>query len=174
MEDEKPICRRIRENLSAHFDGELKQGARRLIDEHLAECPQCRTYYQELKETWKLLDELEEPIVRREFADEVLAKVEAEKKAGWRGRLQRLTGASGALSGLAASLAAAVFLFGLYINSKPLSDQPSPVEREAILYMDVLRDIETLDKLEMVTYVEQLGQDLRPSPAEPPSEAAGG
>lgn len=175
MKDEKPICRRVRENLSAHFDGELKQGARRRIDEHLAECQECRKVYQELKETWRLLDELEEPIVRRELADQLWTRIEAEKKAGWRGRLERWTGASGIAGGLAASLAAAVFLFGLYLSSKPISDLPSPVEREAILYLDVLRDLQTLEKMDMVTYMQQLGQEISPPPsAEESQETTGG
>lgn len=174
MAEDKPICRRVRENLSAHFDGELKQGARRLIDEHLAECEECRKYYQELKETWQLLDELEEPIVRRELADSLWTQIEAEKKAGWRGRLERWTGASGLVAGLAASAAAAVFLFGLYLGLKPISHLPTPVERETILYMDVLRDLETLNQLEMVTYMRELGTDLA-SPADgSPVEGADG
>lgn len=174
MEEDKPICRRVRENLSAHFDGELKQGARRLIDEHLAECPECRRHYQELKETWRLLDDLEQPVVRRELADQLWERIEEEKKAGWRGRLERWTGASGIAAGLAASVAAAVFLFGLYLSSKPISDLPSPVEREAILYLDVLRDLQTLEKMEMVTYVQQLGQEISPPLANEESEATGG
>jgi Putative zinc-finger len=160
MSEEKPLCRRIRENLSAYQDGELKPGARRVIEEHMRECAECRAHYQELKDTWRLLDELEEPIIHRELSDAVWAQIEEDRKAGWIGRLERATGASGLMSGLAASIAAAVFLFGVYVSSKPIADLPTPAERECILYLDMLRDIETLEQMEMVTYVRQQGQTL--------------
>lgn len=160
MGDGEPLCRRIRENLSAYLDGELKAGARRVIDEHLAECEACREHFRELKETWRLLDELEAPIVRRELADEVWTRIEADRRLGPVARLERATGGRGVLSGLAASVAAAVFLFGLYISSKPLSDMPTPAERESILYMDMLKDLETLEHMEMVRHVQELGQEI--------------
>jgi len=172
MSDHQPLCHRVRESLPAYLDGELKAGARRLIDEHLAECPECRAHLKELKETWSLLDELEAPIVPRQFADEVWSRIEEEEKVGPLGRLERWTGASGLLAGLAASIAAAVFLFGLYTSSKPLSDLPTPAEREAILYMDVLVDLETIEQLEMVRHVERLGQQLD-VPAESAPETGG-
>lgn len=160
MSEEKPLCRRIRENLPAYQDGELKPGARRVIEEHMRECAECRAHYEELKATWQLLDGLEEPIVRRELSDAVWTQIKEDRKAGWIGRLERATGASGLMSGLAASIAAAVFLFGVVVSSKPIADLPTPAERESILYLDILRDIETLQQMEMVTYVRQQGQTL--------------
>ena len=157
MDDVRPLCRRVRENLAAYLDGELKGGARRVIEEHLTDCPDCRRYLEELKETWRLLDELETPIVRRKLTDRVWTRIDRDRKVG---RLERATGARGALSGLAAALAAAVFLFGLYISSRPLSDVPTAAENECIMYLDVLRDLETLDNMEMVRYIQQLDQTI--------------
>jgi len=161
MADEpKPICRRVRENLAAYLDGELKGGARELIRQHLVECQACREQLEKLKETWRLLDELEAPIVPRRIAEEVLSRAHQERGVGRAGRLARLTGARGVLAGAAASIAAAVFLFGVYISSRPLGDVPTPVERECILYLDVLRSVETLENMEMVRHVQQLGQEI--------------
>lgn len=176
MGDVKPICRRIRENLSAYFDGELKGDARRLIGDHLAECEECHKHYEELKETWQLLDELETPIVRRELSDELWTRIESERRAGWAARLERATGARGLRSGMAAALAVAVFLFGLYISGRPMGELPTPVERECIMYLDVLRNLDTLEHMEMVRHVRELGQDLAaPEPAEgvEPTEDSG-
>jgi anti-sigma factor RsiW len=160
MSEERPLCRRVRENLSAHLDGELQGDARRLITDHLAECDACRRHFEQMKETWQLLDELEAPLVRRELSDEVWTKIHRERRAGPVGRLERLTGARGLVAGLAASAAAAVFLFGLYISSEPLGEVPTPTERECILYLDVLRELDTLEQMEMVRYVEQLGESI--------------
>jgi len=167
-----PLCRRVRDNLAAYLDGEVKGGARQIIREHLAECEACRRHLEELKETWRLLDQLEAPIVHRKFAEEVVTRAREQAVAGRLGRWERLTGMRGILSGVAASMAAAVFLFGLYISSKPLGDVPAPVERECILYLDVLDHLEALENMEMVRHMQQLGQEIgEPEKAETPEDS---
>ncbi|MBN2584193.1 MAG: zf-HC2 domain-containing protein [Planctomycetes bacterium] len=171
MEPKQPICRRVRENLSAYLDGELKGGARRLIDEHLAECPECRAQLDTLKETWRLLDELEEPIVRNDFRREVLARAQAEMRAE---ETAKAGGRRSLLAGFAASAAAAVFLFGLFASSRPLSDLPTPREREAITYLEVLENVDALLCLDRAKELQALGQTIEPAaPATPSKEGSG-
>ena len=160
MEKLSPICRRVRENMAAYLDGELKGGARRLIEEHLADCIECRARLDELKETWRLLDELEEPIVRNDFRREVLARAQVAREAE---QVARTGGRRSVLAGLAASAAAAVFLFGLYVSSKPLSDLPTPEQREAITYLDLLRDLDALQAMDDVRQLQALGTVIEPS-----------
>ncbi|NIA21182.1 MAG: hypothetical protein GWP05_04235 [Anaerolineaceae bacterium] len=162
MEKPSPICRRIAENTAAYLDGELKGGARRLIEEHLADCPECRARLEELKETWRLLDELEEPIVRNNFRRQVLLSAREVRKSEQAARAARVGGRRSILAGLAASAAAAVFLFGLYVSSKPLSDLPTPEQREAITYLDLLQDIDALMTMDEVKQLQELGTVIDP------------
>jgi predicted anti-sigma-YlaC factor YlaD len=169
MAELDPICRRVRENLSAYLDGELKGDARRLLDEHLSGCEACRRQMQELKDTWRLLDELEAPIVPRAFHDQVLARVEVEEKMSPFRRVVRALAARGALGGLAATLAAALFVTGFYISTRPPSRVPSPTEVECITYLDFLRDLETLKNIDEIKYVKEVGGQL----SEPDAVAEG-
>ncbi|HOI55286.1 MAG TPA: zf-HC2 domain-containing protein [Phycisphaerae bacterium] len=169
MEPNQPMCRRVRENLSAYLDGELKGTARRLIEEHLAECAECRAQLDELKETWRLLDELEEPIVHNDFRREVLALARAEAQAE---QIAREGGRRSVLAGLAASAAAAVFVFGLYASSRPLSDPPTPRQREAITYLDLLENVDALLCLDQARELQSLGQSMEASPAAAPAATA--
>jgi AcrR family transcriptional regulator len=171
MEPNQPVCRRVRENLSAYLDGELQGAARRLIEEHLAECAECRTQLDELKETWRLLDELEEPIVHNDFRQEVLARARAEAQAE---QVAREGNRRSLVAGLAASAAAAVFLFGLYASSRPLSDPPTPRQREAITYLDLLDNVDALLCLDQARELQALGQSMEASPVAPTSEKSNG
>jgi len=164
MKKPSPICRRVRENLAAYLDGEVKGGARRLIEEHLADCSECRARLDELKETWRLLDELEEPIVRNDFRRKVLARAEVAREAQ---HAARTGGRRSVLAGLAASVAAAAFMFGLYVSSRPLTDLPSPEQRETITYLDLLRDFEALMSMDEVRQLRALGTVIEsPEPAD--------
>ena len=170
MDEPSPICRRVRENLAAYLDGELKPGTRRLIEEHLADCPRCRTHRDELRDTWRLLDDLEAPIVPRRFTEKVVAFVEDDEQAGLWGRLSRATGARGLAAGVAASIAAAVFLFGLYISSKPLSDVLTPAEQECVRYLDLLVDLQTAENMDTVKQMQSLGQTIEGDEDSEPAE----
>lgn len=46
---------RLQEQLSAYLDGELGEGERRRLEEHLAGCPACRARLRTLEETVRLL-----------------------------------------------------------------------------------------------------------------------
>jgi hypothetical protein len=65
------------------------------------------------------------------------------------------------LSGLAASVAVGLFLFGVYANARPgeAAAMLSPADQECILYLDLLKDLNTLEHLEMVRSVERVGKD---------------
>ena len=76
-----------------------------------------------------------------------------------------------AASGLAASVAAAVFLFGIFVSSRPLGDVPTPTERECILYLDLLKDLETLEHMDQVKQIQELDHELEET--ERPSEQEG-
>ncbi len=172
-EQRTPICEKVRESLSAYLDGELGGRARRAVEEHLDRCKGCRQYLRELKETWDLLDELEAPIVRRGSAGRIVGYVREEARVGPVRRLLRSPRLRRMVSGVAASVAAAVFLFGIFVSSRPLGDVPTPAERECILYLDFLKDLETLEHMDQVEQIQELGHELEETQGPSRREGAG-
>ena len=50
-------CREFTEFLNEYFDGSLPDDERDLFDEHIGECPDCRTYLQNYRHTVRLCHE---------------------------------------------------------------------------------------------------------------------
>jgi anti-sigma factor RsiW len=61
-----------REILSALIDGELPPDERRLVHEHLQECPECRETFEEFTQIHGLVGELPRLVAPQSFVTEVL------------------------------------------------------------------------------------------------------
>ena len=44
-------CQQIVEWVTDYFEGELTDEDRRLVDEHLADCPPCQRYFEQIRRT---------------------------------------------------------------------------------------------------------------------------
>ena len=86
-------CKKVRKELTAYLDGELKDKKKRIISEHLEECPDCKKEFIILSQQEGLLGQIEaiEPSVnfRAQFWQkvrtiEILAEAaERSPKFGW-------------------------------------------------------------------------------------------
>lgn len=159
-----PICRRVRENLAAYADGELETGElRRLIEQHLAECPECRLYLDQLKETWRLLDDLEPPVVHSgssEFQSRIMARIQAESRQGPLKRTVLRFGRRTVATLAAGAVAAILFAGGLVRVMQPPAPQPHPADENVIAGLDFLQQLELLRRFETVDQLRQLGEEL--------------
>jgi anti-sigma factor RsiW len=45
------VCKQFVEDVTAYLDGALPEDVNRLIDEHLADCPHCRAYLEQMRIT---------------------------------------------------------------------------------------------------------------------------
>lgn len=74
-------CRAVVELLSDHLEDALPAGERARVEEHLATCPDCTAYVEQLRTTIGVLGRLREeavpPRIRRALLDAF---------RGWRGR----------------------------------------------------------------------------------------
>ncbi len=163
-----PICSRVRENLTAYADGELDAGElRRLIEQHLAECQQCRAHLDQLKDTWRLLDELEPPVVRTDLQRKVLARVEDERRKGPVQRLALRFGWSTMATAAAAVVAAVLLFAGVLRVTEPGLPAPAAGDQHLVTYLDFLRDFELLRHLDTVEELRRLGETISPDDASP-------
>ncbi len=85
-------CDRARELASEELDGALATDASGALERHLTDCPPCRTFFAELRESLLLLEDLPVLEVGDEFNAAVWARIRAEEApqsvwAGWRARL---------------------------------------------------------------------------------------
>ncbi|MBN2566233.1 MAG: zf-HC2 domain-containing protein [Candidatus Eisenbacteria bacterium] len=78
-------CGRFRELMMASLDREICAEDRAALESHLAECPDCRREFEELKKVSELVDEIELPKPSEEdmmkYWPSVYAKI--ERGAGW-------------------------------------------------------------------------------------------
>ncbi|MBY0588822.1 zf-HC2 domain-containing protein, partial [bacterium] len=51
-------CERVREHLSAYYDGELRDTIQQDIDSHLKQCPECRQVLSSYKRLSSLFDSI--------------------------------------------------------------------------------------------------------------------
>jgi anti-sigma factor RsiW len=167
MTEPEPICRRVVENLSAYLDGELQGEARRAVEEHLAKCAACHKELEELEATWRLLDDLEAPIVPRTFQARVVAQAAAEAaESPW----HRPAGRA-ALGGAVAAGAAALFLLGLYNAAQPAA-RPTAAEVECVRHLDFFQNITTLEYMDKVKAMRDIGRQIDEPAATEESPAA--
>ncbi len=160
MTEPEPNCRRVGENLSAYLDGELQGEARRAVEEHLKGCAACRKELADLEATWQLLDDLEAPIVPRNFQTQVVARAAAEAaESPWR-RAWGRSWVRTALAGAAAAGAAALFLAGLCHAARPPGDLPTAAEVACIRHLDFLQNLRALEYMDRVKSFREIGGQI--------------
>ncbi len=94
-------CDRIHEILNEYLDGELPDGPRRSVDEHLAGCAACRAELDALKETARLVGSLPRVSAPHGLAEAIVSEVEQSVRSRQAGRLARWVGAGGWLAAAA-------------------------------------------------------------------------
>jgi anti-sigma factor RsiW len=65
-------CRQMVELVSDYLEGRLDPGARERFEEHLAVCPDCREYVEQVRETVRALGRLPEDALSGGARDELL------------------------------------------------------------------------------------------------------
>lgn len=50
---------KIKELISSYHDGELEEGQRRLVEDHIAECSQCRQEFEEMEKFEEVMGKME-------------------------------------------------------------------------------------------------------------------
>jgi len=74
-------CKELVEVVSDYLDGTLPPDDRRLLEEHLEECPYCAEYIDQMRQTIEALGGLREDSIAPETRDELLGAFR-----GWRDR----------------------------------------------------------------------------------------
>ena len=116
-------CEETAELMSEHLDGRLDQDQERLLQEHLAGCPQCREDFAALKETVELVRSI--PAV--EPPSDLLADVRRRLETRKRRTLWYFLNTPQARVALAASVALVVGVYSLqWIGERAESPAPKP------------------------------------------------
>jgi predicted anti-sigma-YlaC factor YlaD len=74
-------CQELVELVTAYLDGALKPSALARFEQHLSECPGCRTYVDQMRITIRLLGTLTEADVEPEASSALLAVFRDWKRA---------------------------------------------------------------------------------------------
>jgi anti-sigma factor RsiW len=74
-------CRELVEVVTDYLEGTLAAGDRRRLEEHLAECPYCAAYIEQMRETIAALGTVGDESISAETRHELL-----EAFRGWRDR----------------------------------------------------------------------------------------
>lgn len=72
-------CRELVELVTAYLDGTLLAPERSRFDAHLADCPSCRTYLEQMRQTIRLLGQLPEERIAPDAKKELLQRFRAWK-----------------------------------------------------------------------------------------------
>jgi anti-sigma factor (TIGR02949 family) len=78
---EEMVCRELVEVVTEYLDGTLPQDDRRRFEEHLAECPYCVEYVEQIRQTIETLGRLTEESIAPETQQGLVAAFR-----GWRER----------------------------------------------------------------------------------------
>lgn len=104
-------CDRYFELLSARLDGALTQSEERELEEHMANCPECRTVGAQLAALQAGFAGLEEISAPEGFTQGVMDRIQKQKVIPWKPRFR-------ALAGWAACLVLVAGLYGFTQNSR--------------------------------------------------------
>jgi anti-sigma factor RsiW len=77
-------CRELVEVITDYLEGRLGREDRRRFDEHIADCPYCRSYLEQMRLTVASLGELPEESISPRARDDLL-----DAFRGWSGGVQR-------------------------------------------------------------------------------------
>lgn len=125
-------CDKMKDLLSAYYDGELGVAAQKQAAEHLASCGECREEFEQLKTLSGAFDTLKFPVYDKEFLETLHARLEAEAKKRGSVRTGRVW--SG-ICKYAAAAACVVVIAGVLAavqnhSFKPYSPVPSVTKSE--------------------------------------------
>lgn len=120
--DEAMTCSECHDLLQSQLDG-VSDGARAVLDEHLAECPQCREWHAAVRVLEEGLRLLPRPAPPAELAEHLTGRLMADFRSRRRWRMSAAAGAA-----LAASMLLAVLASGWL---KPNAVDPWPVTPDA-------------------------------------------
>jgi predicted anti-sigma-YlaC factor YlaD len=65
-------CRELVELVTDRLEGRLEEGDRRRFDEHLGECPDCREYVEQMRQTVRTLGTMSEDALSAPARDALL------------------------------------------------------------------------------------------------------
>ena len=90
-------CDRARDLVSTALDGALSEGQEQRFRQHLEDCPPCRAFYGELRDSLALLGELPQVDTTESFEDSVWRRIRAaeaprSRPAMWKARLEEFFG----------------------------------------------------------------------------------
>jgi len=167
--------------LSEYVDGALPAGQVAELEQHLADCEQCRQALDDLRQTLALVQELEEVATPEDLLDRVHAQIEAEAapardKADRRPLLYLLNSPQLRVA-LAASLVAMLGIYALRQSGPaPQTEAPpvTPVESPITVSpaaSEAIADV-SLDTEEVADEDALLGRVLEERLPEPPAEVA--
>jgi anti-sigma factor RsiW len=71
--DREMTCKELVELVTDYLEGVLPEDQRRRFDEHLALCPHCQTYLEQMRQTIGAVGRLPDESVSREALDALLA-----------------------------------------------------------------------------------------------------
>ena len=143
-------CKEMRKVLSRYLDRELSSAERASVEEHLAQCAECRTEHATQQSLWNLLGRAE-PI----RPPDLMAAVEARlsERHGWGSFLAGLRLRS---VGFAAATAALVLLFawaGVWAGTARHDSRAGEHDRA---FVELLSDAPP--GMEVVTLLDQIGE----------------
>ena len=75
----------IKHLISSWIDGELDASRRRLVEEHLRDCPECRQEFQEMKQLGEIMNNIELKEPKKEVWETYWSSVynRLERRIGW-------------------------------------------------------------------------------------------
>ena len=79
-------CKGIKEKLCAYLEGIVSPEEKRIIEEHLPSCPECRKNLADLKKAGELVKDLAEVEPPAWFTQKIMSRIRAEeekKKGLW-------------------------------------------------------------------------------------------
>jgi anti-sigma factor RsiW len=74
MSADEMTCRELVELVTEYLDGALSAPDLRRFEDHLADCPGCRTYLQQMQQTVRTLGQLSEETIQPQVRDELLQR----------------------------------------------------------------------------------------------------
>ena len=65
------VCQQVVELVTAYLEGSLPRGERRRFERHLADCPHCTAYLEQMRATIRLTGRLEPEDLSEEMRDDL-------------------------------------------------------------------------------------------------------
>lgn len=82
MHTSELTCRELVELVTEYLEGTLPDAVRARFDAHLAECPYCQTYLEQMRQTITVLGRLNEDTIDPDVREELLRRFRAWKQQG--------------------------------------------------------------------------------------------